>query len=77
MSDDAFFKTKTTDHTEVYIRKDHVSAVEEIPGKGGTDPAIKLYVNGYSFKVKGDKANFLKELRINDESSQDLPTLED
>lgn len=59
-----FFKAKTTDYTEVRIRKDHVSAVEEIPSKGGAEPSVKLYVNGYSFKLRGEKDDFLKILGI-------------
>ncbi len=65
-----FFRAKTTDHTQVLIKKDHVSAIEVIPGKGGLDPSIKLYVNGYSFKVLGTPDDFLQELGIKPE---DLP----
>lgn len=64
MSNKDFLKCKTTDHTEVYIRKEHISALESIPGKGGLDPVVKLYVNGYSFKIKGDKQEFMKALDI-------------
>jgi hypothetical protein len=63
-----FFKSKTTDHSEVFIRKDHISAIEVIPGKGGLDPMVKLYVNGYSFKVLGKKEDYLKCLEIPFES---------
>ena len=73
MSSDQFIKTKTTDHTEVYIRKEHVSAVEHIPGKGGLDAIVKLYVNGYSFKLKGTMKEYMQELGIpyNPSESQD------
>lgn len=61
----AFLKLKTTDHSDVLIRKDHISAVELIPGKGGLEPSIKLYVNGYSFKVLGEPETITKALNIN------------
>lgn len=66
-----FFKTKTTDHSTVYIRKDHVSALEYISSKGGLDPILKLYVNGYSFKVKGEKEDFFEVLEIQDLAKED------
>ncbi|MCB9026321.1 MAG: hypothetical protein H6625_08395 [Bdellovibrionaceae bacterium] len=71
MSKDTFFKTTTTDYSTVYIRKEHVSALEYIPSKGSLDPVLKLYVNGYSFKVKGSKEDFFKELGIQTKDTDD------
>jgi hypothetical protein len=63
----AFIKLKTTEHTDVLIRKEHVSAIEFIPGKGGLEPSVKLYVNGYSFKVQGEMEPIVKALNISTE----------
>ena len=59
-----YFETQTTDNTRVFIRKDHVSAVEEIPSSTRTEGYTKLYVAGYSFGVQEELKDIEKKLLI-------------
>ena len=59
-----FLKVTTTENTNALIRKDHISAIEEIPGSARTENYFKIYVAGYSFKLKSDQKHVLDELKI-------------
>jgi hypothetical protein len=46
-----YFEVRTIENTHVRIRKDHVSAIEEIPPTARSPGYLKLYISGYSFNV--------------------------
>ena len=61
--DKEYFEAITLENTKVFIRKDHVSAIEEIPGTARTEPYLKLYIAGYHFGLKMKKTELLEILK--------------
>tara|TARA_B100000749_G_C18450126_1_gene476022 strand:- start:19139 stop:19426 length:288 start_codon:yes stop_codon:yes gene_type:complete len=49
---DKYLELKTTDNLTVWIKKDHVSAVEEVPSTSRSEGYVRVYVNGYKFNIK-------------------------
>ena len=64
MKDDKrFFEAKTTENTQVWIRKSDVSGVEVIPGTVRSETYLKLYIAGYSFALRMDMDELIQVLR--------------
>lgn len=55
-----YIKLKTVDNTTVWLRKEQIAGIEEIPASSRTEGYLKLYVAGYSFGVQMDIEEFLK-----------------
>ena len=49
---DHFVELITTDNTKVFIRKESIDGIEEISGSARTEAVLKIYVKGFSFKLK-------------------------
>ncbi len=48
-----FIEVKTKDNITAYIRKDHITGVEEVLTGSKTEPHIKIFAAGFSWTVKG------------------------
>lgn len=57
-----YLTVKTTENTVVQLRKDHVSAVEQIPASRSSEAYLKLYVAGYSFNVAASLEEIMQNL---------------
>ncbi|MEZ4873436.1 MAG: hypothetical protein R2827_14600 [Bdellovibrionales bacterium] len=59
---DNYIELKTTDNLTVWIKKDHISAVENVPGTTRSEAYVRVYVNGYKFNIKEKQAEDILDL---------------
>ena len=57
-----YLELRTTENTRVFIRRTHVSAVEEILASARAEGFLKLYVSGYAFHIKKELPELMKLL---------------
>lgn len=62
---DQFVEVKSKENTTVFIRKDHISAIEEVAGTARSEGYLKLYAGGYSFTVPSLTKEEIFEALIN------------
>lgn len=55
-----FVEVTTTDNTTTLLKVDQIAAIEEVHASKRAEGYLKIYVAGYSFGIKMDKAEFLK-----------------
>ena len=48
----SFLELTTTENTTVWIKRDLVSAIEEVPGTSRSEGYVSVYAGGYKFNIK-------------------------
>lgn len=60
---DEFVKMKTTEAQTVYLRKEAIDAVEEVPASARVEGHSKVYVAGFKFLIPGTAEEVLKVIK--------------
>lgn len=60
---DEFIKMKTTESQVVYLRKDAVDAIEEVPASNRVEGHSKVYVAGFKFLIEAKAEEILKDIK--------------
>ncbi len=53
MGNSDFVELKTTDNTNIWVRKEAVVVIEESPPSSRVEGHVKVFVGGFKFLIKG------------------------